>query len=340
MPRLAQAVPRYRKHKATGQAFVELNSHRHYLGPHGSRVSRDLYDRMVGEWLQAGRLSIKAKTDSQLLVIELIAAYLSFSRGYYRKGGKVTSEYAAIIHAMRPLKELYGSTQIGDFGPIALQVVLAKMVECKWSRTTINRHLGRIKRMIKWGVAQELVPATTYHGLCAVVGLRKGRTSAHENEPVTPIRDEIVNATIHFLPQVIADMVRIQRLTGCRPMEVCSFRLCDIKLRDEVWEFYPASHKTEHHAKRRIVFIGPKAIRILQPYLARAPKMHFFRPIDSEGERRSIASKSRKTPLLQGNCPGSNRKPNPKRAAGVKYTVDSYRRAIAARATKHFLIRS
>lgn len=33
MPRLTQAVPKYRKHKASGQAFVGINGRRHYLGP-------------------------------------------------------------------------------------------------------------------------------------------------------------------------------------------------------------------------------------------------------------------------------------------------------------------
>ena len=55
MPRLAQKVPKYRRHKASGQAFVELNRRRHYLGPRGSRTSRDSYDRLIGEWLQTGR---------------------------------------------------------------------------------------------------------------------------------------------------------------------------------------------------------------------------------------------------------------------------------------------
>jgi hypothetical protein len=32
MPRLTESVPKYRKHKSSGQAFVELNGQRHYLG--------------------------------------------------------------------------------------------------------------------------------------------------------------------------------------------------------------------------------------------------------------------------------------------------------------------
>lgn len=39
MPRLTNALPKYRKHKASGQAFVELSGKRIYLGPHGTKLS-------------------------------------------------------------------------------------------------------------------------------------------------------------------------------------------------------------------------------------------------------------------------------------------------------------
>ena len=96
MPRLAQSVPKYRKHKASGQAFVELNGQRHYLGPHGSRTSRDEYDRLIGEWLQNGRTTKPVNAESGcLLVVELIAGYLNFAKSYYRKGDRRTRLLAA-----------------------------------------------------------------------------------------------------------------------------------------------------------------------------------------------------------------------------------------------------
>ncbi|MCA9018460.1 MAG: hypothetical protein KDA77_24275, partial [Planctomycetaceae bacterium] len=51
MPRLSSTLPRYRKHRASGQAIVELNGHRHYLGPHGTKASKVEYDRLIAEWL-------------------------------------------------------------------------------------------------------------------------------------------------------------------------------------------------------------------------------------------------------------------------------------------------
>ncbi len=41
MPRIAaDSAPKYRRHKASGQAIVTLSGHDHYLGPHGTAASR------------------------------------------------------------------------------------------------------------------------------------------------------------------------------------------------------------------------------------------------------------------------------------------------------------
>ncbi len=47
-------VPKYRLHKGSGQALVQLNGHRIYLGKHGSEESREKYRRIVAEWLANG----------------------------------------------------------------------------------------------------------------------------------------------------------------------------------------------------------------------------------------------------------------------------------------------
>jgi hypothetical protein len=37
---LTQSNPKYRKHRASGQAVVTLNGHDYYLGPHGTKASK------------------------------------------------------------------------------------------------------------------------------------------------------------------------------------------------------------------------------------------------------------------------------------------------------------
>ncbi len=55
MPRPVNLFPTYRKHRATGQAVVTIASRDHYLGPHGAKASKAEYDRLISEWMVAGR---------------------------------------------------------------------------------------------------------------------------------------------------------------------------------------------------------------------------------------------------------------------------------------------
>ena len=82
MPRLKSALPKYRHHKASGRAVVTLNGDEIYLGPYGSSISRQQYDRLIGEWLrshdesisQSSSLATQSRGCKDLLVIGLSAA--------------------------------------------------------------------------------------------------------------------------------------------------------------------------------------------------------------------------------------------------------------------------
>jgi integrase len=332
MPRLINVVPKYRRHRNSGQAVVTLNGRDFYLGKYGTPASRTEYDRLTGEWLAAGRRPLGG-TGSDLSITQLCVDYLKFAIVYYRANPKVMP---AIKRTIYHLNLHYGRTLAVQFGPLALKAIRDRMVEEKLSRRYINDHVGRIKRMFKWAVGEEMLPIEAYQSLAIVEGLRKGRTSARECDPILPVDDAIVDATLPYLPDVVADMVRLQRLTGCRPDEICMLRPCDMDRAGEVWKYKPATHKTDYRGRERLIFVGPQAQKILFRYLARAPETYCFRPCDSERKRRAAAHSARTTPQSCGNRPGTNRKQNLKCQPGEKYTVDSYRRSIHRACDKAF----
>jgi integrase len=209
-----------------------------------------------------------------------------------------------------------------------LRAVRNKMIDIGWTRQTINKNIDRIRRMYRWGVEEELVPETLYRALKAVAALSKGHYNVREAPPVKAVGDQLVESTLPHLPGTVADMVRVQRLAGMRPGEICSMRPCDVDRSVNPWRYVPESHKCEHHDQERVIFLGPKAQQILLPYLLRDPVECCFRPVDSESARRAEQHAARKTPIGDGNRPGTNRKRRPKRSAGDRYDVDSYRRAI------------
>jgi integrase len=335
MPRLSHALPKYRKHRGSGQAVVTLNGHDYYLGPYGTKASRIEHDRLIAEWLANDRNPLHV-TSQDITIVELCLRYWKFAKGYYRKDGRCTGVTPGIKCALQYLKQWYGKTPAAELGPLALKAIRDRMIEDSLSRTYINDHLDRIKRMFKWAVGEQLIPASTYEALRVVGGLRKGRTDARETDPVKLIEDAIVDSTLPHQPSVVADMVRLQRLTWMRPGEVCIIRPCDIDRSGDVWLYRPESHKTQHHGRDRCVPIGSRGQEILLRYLARDAEMHCFRPRDSEEKRRAEVHAKRKTPLSCGNRPGNNHKRKPKRSAGECYSTASYRRAVYRGCDKAF----
>jgi integrase len=321
-------LPRYRKHKPTGQAVVTLDGHDFYLGPWNCAASRREYDRLTGEWLAAGR-RLPRSTSGEVSIVELAAAYWKYASGYYRKGGKATRTQERVKLSLRHLRRLYGEIPADQFGPLALQAMQQRFVREGKSRPYVNCLIEQIRRVFKWGVSQELVPASVFQALATVPGLRKGRTEAPEPEPVRPVEPEIVESTLPLLPPVVRDMVQLQRLTGARPGEICILRPSDIDRTGDVWRYRPESHKTEHHGRERIIHIGPRAQAVLRPYLLRDPEAYCFVPVESARRQREAKHAARKTPLSCGNRPGTNRVMRPRRPPGMRYSSGTYGRAVA-----------
>ena len=72
MPRLTFAISKHSHHKASGQAVVTLAGRDHYLGPHGTKASRLEYDRLIAEWIAAGRPSNGSFDPNDFTVVAII----------------------------------------------------------------------------------------------------------------------------------------------------------------------------------------------------------------------------------------------------------------------------
>ncbi len=76
MPKLVDATPKYRHHKASGQAIVTIQGHDFYVGHWKSKASKVEYDRTIGEWLAAGRrLPNVGEEAHDLTVVEILARH-------------------------------------------------------------------------------------------------------------------------------------------------------------------------------------------------------------------------------------------------------------------------
>lgn len=73
----------------------------------------------------------------------------------------------------------------------------------------------------------------------AIRGLQAGRADAVETDPIEPVPDHILQATIPHTPKPVQAMVRLQALTGMRPGDVLAMRGCDITMTGDCWEYRP-----------------------------------------------------------------------------------------------------
>ena len=343
MPTKSTRLPKYSLHKGSGQAYVTHGGKRHYLGVHGSEDSIERYQRFVAELVSSpSTATAKHATPSLdgISVAEILSAYRKHAEAYYQKNGTPTGQLAIVKAALRPVRQLYGRALASEFGPTALKAVRQVMIDGDKQptkngrprkplcRNEVNRRIRIIKACFKWAASEELVPVSIHQALATVDGLRKGRTKAKDHPPVQGVDEEVVDATLPYLTDVVASMVKFQRLVGARPGEVCQVRPCDIDRSEEVWTYRPASHKTEHFDRPRTIFIGPRAQHVLRPYLLRPAESYCFSPADSAKQQREKRHEARKTPLCFGNRPGTNRVRTPKRKPRDRYYKDAYTTAV------------
>lgn len=331
MHRLPTKVPSYGLHKSKGLARVIINGQHVYLGRYNSPESWEKYRRLIARWMADQRPVERQKTKSSgpvnLSIAGLVAQYLYFAESYYSDNGKPTSEFVCMRDAAKPLCELYASSAVSEFGPLALKNVRQRMVELDWCRKHINHQVNRIRRIFRWGVENELVPAGIVQALQAVAGLKAGRTVARETKPIQPVNWCNVEPVLPFVSLQVATMIQLQSLTGMRPGEVIRLRPCDIDTRGIVWTYKPPKHKTTYRGHERTVYIGPKARELLQPWMNRIPESFCFSPAEAEAARHADRRESRRTPITPSQA---KRRParNPKRPKRDRYDTNSYRQAI------------
>ncbi len=327
-------VPQMVHHKQSGRALVSLpdgcgGRKQIMLGTWGTPEAEAEYARVIAEWLAANRqLPGTILNSPDLTVNELIARLWQAHviEHYRRPDGSQTAEVGEYRLTFRTLRQLYGYTAARDFGPAALKAVRQSFIAQDLCRNTVNQRTGRIRRLFKWAVENELLAEPVYRALLLVPDLEKGRSAARETPKVPPVPDTVVDATLPFLPPQLQAAVRVQRLTGMRPGEALLLRGRDLDTSRPTWEYRPHQHKTAHHDQQRVIFIGPKAQEVLRPWLRPDPDAYLFQPREAMALRHAQRRKARRTRLQPSQQ--YRRVARPRRAPGSRYTDSAYGHAV------------
>jgi integrase len=324
MPRTTPRIPSYRRHRASGQAIVTLNDRDFYLGPWNSPASKAEYDRITSEWLVRGRRLDEPGADrGEILVKQLLDGYWT-----HVVATMPDLEAKKVKLALKPVRKLYGEAKAAEFGPVAFKAVRATLIEAGLSITTVRDRLGTIKRMIAWGVENELLPGDALHRLQAVSGLRAGRDKVKPARKVAPAREEHITAILDNVSPTIRAMVELQAVSGMRPGELWVMTTGQIDRTVNPWMYSPVRHKTASRGKFREVPLGPKAQAILLPWLKADPDAILFSPIEAAAQHYEAQRQARRTPLYPSSRKRRGKRKAKKQTRHVMYNKNSYAQAI------------
>ena len=269
-------MPKYRRNP-DGRAFIEFRGKRYYLGKHGTPDSREQYRQMIARIVTAAEDIPRHPIGQDPMLIELVESFLDWSRDYYPP-----KDFNAVKLTIEQILGLYAQTPISEFGPVKIRAFQTWLVGQGYSRTMVNRRVAQVKRWLKWLVSREMIPVEILSAAETVTGLRSGKTTAPEPEPVKPASMADVEATLPHLPPPVAAMVQIQYLCGMRPQDVIGMRPGDIDQTGDIWLYRPGKHKNTHRGQSLVKALPVSAQVILTPFLVdRAADAHCFDPRES-----------------------------------------------------------
>jgi integrase len=356
MARHRNPIPTYRQKVINGTpravvtVYTSKGQRKEILlpGVFNSEESRQGYECILIELrTNGGTKPAKDASSRALAVNEVVLRYLTEHAATYYVDPitkEPTTEQSGIREAVRPLLRLYGHLPINEFDSLCLQAVQDAMATgltltdkerasklnhkrpIGLARTTINRHIDRIKRIMRWGCVKKIVPADNLVNIEAVEGLRQGRSIARETEIVKPIDPAFVEMTLPYMPETPADMVRVMLLSGCRVGELCRLKGCELDRTSPVWIYKPLRHKTATRGHIRTITFGPKAQLILRKYLKADPNAYLFSPTEQDEHIREAKREARKSKVQPSQLDRS--KPNPKRKPGECYNAHAVNHAI------------
>ena len=251
-------------------------------------------------WEEHTRQSTRKRPEG-VTVSELCALWDAHCREYYRGAdGKPSSTATNAVLDVRLFRELYGNAAVAELTHADMLQLRDALVRSGIARHTVNARLWRVKYMLAWALDEAIIPATVKAELTQVKGVKRGRSSAPERQPVRPVDDATIAATVEHLMPNTADMVRVHRLTGMRPCELCAMRwsLIDTSRLPWVYRVPPEVNKNDWRGELgqpRVVCIGPKARAILERHRDGGDVP--FSPVRAFGEYLEARRAARSTPI-------------------------------------------
>lgn len=299
--------PAYRMYQPKGRkpiACVDLpttsGKRRVYLGAYDSPASREAYDLAISEWYASHRKAAPVAASKRYLQdatgdfvspAAVAAAFLRHRRHTHRTGFGRFKGKDIVVPALRRFRDGLKFKNAKGMKAIDLELIQTKMVTDGLALATIREYMRFIRLALIHANKSDILPDTVYAMFAKVDRVTESTPNLKPAREVEPVDDATIEATVPHLPRHVSALVKLLRLTGARPKELCTMRVSDINMRHAqaagCWIFQPKRHKTTHKGKVRIIAFGPLAQAILEPFIRSSNRLdsYVFSPAASEDER-------------------------------------------------------
>jgi integrase len=336
-PRPSRKIPKLGRH-SSGQARVTLDGKVHYCGPWGTAAAHARYLELVRAWQDRGEVpAARAPNPAQARVRlgDLLRSFLDHvdATGRYRKNGEPTTQRAEFVNVIDSLTAFAGKVPVVRMTEATLVAWRDQLERNRvLTRTGINRKVGKVVQMLRWGRARGLVPKVVWADVSAIEPLRRGEVGdrpEHGRPRRAVTLDEVEQVAAHCAPQV-GDMLRVQALCGMRPGEILQMRWSDISKEPlegdttGAWLYVVPSAKTRHHGHVTRYVLPRASQEILARYPA-VPLAHIFSPAAAMAERRERRRAARRSKLTPSQ---RQRDQNAKRDYADTWDTHEYRRHV------------
>lgn len=340
------------------KCMVSWENRDHYCGPWDGRGSPapavlQKYLRLVVQFeqeYQARSLGMEPlPAEHDLTIAEAVLWYLKWlevtphPEGALRADGTKNGFFKKAKWCTRPLVELYGDTLAARFSAKDLRTLRKAMLGNNWRTKPgkpwginyVNEACYHVQKLFGWLESEEHIPPGKAQHLGTIGRLTAPRRSEPETVPDVELELVIANAS-----PIVAAMLRLQRLTACRPGELCVMRPIDLDKSLPVWVYRPGSHKTAWKGKDRAIPLGTVAQEVLRPLLeGREQTNYVFSPRESAEWWRTHRTQKppeelRTTPIYPSEVRRREKAKRQRRKAGdrrrfsARFTADTYAQAV------------
>ncbi|MCK5943214.1 MAG: hypothetical protein KAI24_14635 [Planctomycetes bacterium] len=287
-------TPALRLHKASGRTFAtfsnpanvdaetgSIESWKVWFGPKGRDAERrfrayraqwELNDWRrpdEGEHAGTGRLTVRDLVDRYRAHVRQRRGegWWLKNRGRFELAVGTTTGRGA--RGDSPLLADYGNRPASTFGSPQLVELFESMAAAgNLCQSELNARLDIVRKLFQWAAALRLVPTEVGTEVALVERAKQGELGLRASKSREPVADDVVEATLAYMPAHHADRVRLLRLTGARPAELYKLTPAMLDRTGVVWTADDPELATgKRLVHDRMLAFGPKAQEILRPLL-------------------------------------------------------------------------